>query len=127
MREVTYAEALYEALTEEMRRDERVFIMGEDVGRFGMIYLARPQLWKEFGDERVRDTPISENAIVGFTLGAAITGMRPVADIMFCDLLALAMDQLSEAMGEEARDKSIQEGNRINLDDAVLLALNEIP
>ena len=94
MREVTYAEALYEALTEEMRRDERVFIMGEDVGRFGMIYLARPQLWKEFGDERVRDTPISENAIVGFTLGAAITGMRPVADIMFCDLLALAMDQL---------------------------------
>jgi pyruvate dehydrogenase E1 component beta subunit len=80
MREVTYAEALYEALTEEMRRDERVFIMGEDVGRFGMIYLARPQLWKEFGDERVRDTPISENAIVGFTLGAAITGMRPVAD-----------------------------------------------
>ena len=94
MREVTYAEALYEALTEEMRRDERVFIMGEDVGRFGMIYLARPQLWKEFGDERVRDTPISENAIVGFTLGAAITGMRPVADIMFCDLLPLAMDQL---------------------------------
>jgi pyruvate/2-oxoglutarate/acetoin dehydrogenase E1 component len=94
MREITYAEALYEALTEEMRRDERVFIMGEDVGRFGMIYLARPQLWKDFGDERVRDTPISENAIVGFTLGAAITGMRPVADIMFCDLLALAMDQL---------------------------------
>ncbi len=94
MREITFADALIEALTEEMRRDERVFIMGEDVGRFGMIYAARPQLWEEFGDERVRDTPISENAIVGFALGAAITGMRPVADIMFCDLMAVAMDQI---------------------------------
>jgi pyruvate/2-oxoglutarate/acetoin dehydrogenase E1 component len=94
MREITFADALIEALTEEMRRDERVFIMGEDVGRFGMIYAARPQLWQEFGDERVRDTPISENAIVGFALGAAITGMRPVADIMFCDLMAVAMDQI---------------------------------
>ena len=94
MREITYGDALVEALTEEMRRDERVFLMGEDVGRFGMVYWARPQLWKEFEDERVRDTPISENAIVGFALGAAITGMRPVADIMFCDLLALSMDQI---------------------------------
>jgi len=94
MREITYADALVEALVEEMRRDERVFIMGEDVGRFGMVYVSRSQVWEEFGDERVRDTPISENAIVGFALGAAITGMRPVADIMFCDLLTLAMDQL---------------------------------
>lgn len=94
MREITYADALIEALAEEMRRDERVFIMGEDVGRFGMVYVSRPQLWEKFGDERVRDAPISENAIVGFALGAAITGMRPVADIMFCDLMALAMDQL---------------------------------
>jgi len=94
MREITYADALTEALAEEMRRDERVFIIGEDVGRFGMVYVSRPQLWEKFGDERVRDAPISENAIVGFALGAAITGMRPVADIMFCDLMALAMDQL---------------------------------
>lgn len=94
MREITFSDALVEALTEEMRRDERVFVMGEDVGRFGMIYVARPRLWEEFGDERVRDTPISENAIVGFALGAAITGMRPVAEIMFCDLLTLAMDQI---------------------------------
>ncbi len=94
MREITYADALIEALAEEMRRDERVFIMGEDVGRFGMVYVSRPQLWEKFGDERVRDAPISENAIVGFALGAAITGMRPVAEIMFCDLMALAMDQL---------------------------------
>jgi pyruvate/2-oxoglutarate/acetoin dehydrogenase E1 component len=94
MREIAFADALIEALTEEMRRDERVFVMGEDVGRFGMIYIARPQLWQEFGDERVRDTPISENAIVGFALGAAITGMRPIAEIMFCDLMSLAMDQI---------------------------------
>jgi pyruvate/2-oxoglutarate/acetoin dehydrogenase E1 component len=94
MREITYGEAVLEALREEMHRDERVFVMGEDVGRFGMIYIANPNLWKEFGDERVRDTSISENAIIGFALGAAITGMRPIAEIMFCDLMALAMDQI---------------------------------
>lgn len=94
MKEMTFADAVVEALSEEMRRDDRVFVMGEDVGRFGMIYVARPQLWEEFGNERLRDTPISENAIVGFALGAAITGMRPVADIMFCDLLPLAADQI---------------------------------
>jgi pyruvate/2-oxoglutarate/acetoin dehydrogenase E1 component len=94
MREISFSIALVEALKEEMRRDERVFVLGEDVGRFGMIYVAKPELWKEFGDERVRDTPISENSIIGFALGAAITGMRPVADIMFCDLLTLAMEQI---------------------------------
>lgn len=94
MREISYATAFVEALREEMRRDERVFLLGEDVGRFGMIYVAKPDLWREFGDERVRDTPISENAIVGFGLGAAITGMRPVAEIMFCDILTLAMEQI---------------------------------
>lgn len=94
MREITFGEAVVEALYEEMKRDERVFLMGEDVGRFGMVYFANPKLWKEMGDERVRDTPISENAIVGFALGAAITGMRPVAELMFCDLLPLAADQI---------------------------------
>lgn len=94
MREITYGEAIVEALWEEMKRDERVFLMGEDIGPMGMIYIANPKLWKEFGNDRVRDTPISENAIVGFALGAAITGMRPVAEIMFCDLMALAMDQI---------------------------------
>lgn len=94
MREISFANALAEALREEMRRDERVFIMGGDVGRFGMVYLAKPELWKEFGDERVRDTPISENSIIGYALGAAITGMRPIAEIMFCDLLTCAMEQI---------------------------------
>jgi pyruvate/2-oxoglutarate/acetoin dehydrogenase E1 component len=94
MREITFAEAIVEAIYEEMKRDERVFILGEDIGRFGGPYVANPRLWKEFGDERVRDAPISEGAIVGFALGAAITGMRPIAEIMFCDLLTLAMDQI---------------------------------
>jgi pyruvate/2-oxoglutarate/acetoin dehydrogenase E1 component len=94
MREITFGEALVEALDEEMDRDERVFVMGEDVGRFGMIYLANRKLYEKYGDERMRDTPICENAIVGFALGAAITGMRPIAEIMFCDLLTLAMEQI---------------------------------
>jgi pyruvate dehydrogenase E1 component beta subunit len=94
MREITFGEAIVEALYEEMKRDERVFLMGEDVGPFGMIYIANPRLWKEFGDERVKDTPISENAIIGYALGAAVMGMRPVADIMFSDLLMQAMDQI---------------------------------
>jgi pyruvate/2-oxoglutarate/acetoin dehydrogenase E1 component len=94
MREITFGEAIVEALDEEMDRDERVFVMGEDVGRFGMIYLANRKLYEKYGDERMRDTPICENAIVGFALGAAITGMRPIAEIMFCDLLTLAMEQI---------------------------------
>ncbi|NWF53223.1 MAG: alpha-ketoacid dehydrogenase subunit beta [Syntrophaceae bacterium] len=94
MREITFGEAVVEALYEEMKRDERVFLMGEDVGPFGMVYIANPKLWKEFGDERVRDTPISENAIIGYALGAAVMGMRPVAEIMFSDLLMEAMDQI---------------------------------
>ena len=94
MRQISFSAAIMEALREEMRRDPRVFVMGEDVGRFGMIYVAKPELWKEFGDERFRDTPISENAIIGFALGAAVTGMRPVAEIMFCDLLTLSMEQI---------------------------------
>ncbi|MCX5907997.1 MAG: alpha-ketoacid dehydrogenase subunit beta [Deltaproteobacteria bacterium] len=100
MREISFSMAISEALREEMRRDKRVFVMGEDVGRFGMIYAAKPELWKEFGDERFRDTPISENAIVGFALGAAVTGMRPVADIMFCDLMPLAMEQITNQVAK---------------------------
>lgn len=94
MREITFGEAVVEALDEEMERDERVFVMGEDVGRFGMIYVANRRLYEKYGDKRMRDTPISENAIIGFALGAAITGMRPVAEIMFCDLITLAMEQI---------------------------------
>ncbi|MEM4704590.1 MAG: alpha-ketoacid dehydrogenase subunit beta [Candidatus Bathyarchaeia archaeon] len=96
MRKITYREALREALREEMRRDPSVFLLGEDIGRYwGGAFKVTEGLAEEFGDERVRDTPISESAIVGTAVGAAITGMRPVAEIMFGDLIALAMDQIA--------------------------------
>jgi len=95
MKELTYVEALNEALREEMRRDERVFLIGEDIGPYWEgAFKVTKGLAKEFGTERVRDTPISEACIVGAAVGAAMTGMRPVAEIMFGDLLTLAMDQI---------------------------------
>jgi pyruvate/2-oxoglutarate/acetoin dehydrogenase E1 component len=96
LRQVSYRDALREALLEEMQRDKTVFLLGEDIGRDweGAFKITRG-LAKEFGDDRVRDTPISESAIVGAAVGAAITGMRPVAEIMFGDLTTLAMDQIA--------------------------------
>jgi len=96
MKEVTYRDALNEALREEMLRDKTVFLLGEDIGRYWQgAFRVTKGLAEEFGDERVRDTPISESAIIGVAIGAAITGMRPVAEIMFGDLSALAMDQIA--------------------------------
>jgi pyruvate/2-oxoglutarate/acetoin dehydrogenase E1 component len=96
LRRITFRDALNEALSEEMRRDQRVFLLGEDIGRsWEGAFKVTKGLAKEFGDDRVRDTPISESAIVGTAVGAAITGMRPVAEIMFGDLTALAMDQIA--------------------------------
>lgn len=95
MREVTIRDALREALREEMQRDKNVFLLGEDIGRYwGGAFGVTKGLAEEFGDDRVRDTPISESTIIGVGVGAAITGMRPVAEIMFGDLSALAMDQI---------------------------------
>lgn len=94
IREITYAEALREALREEMLRDERVFLMGEDIGLIGGVFKVTQGLYEEFGPERVRDTPISETAIVGAAIGAAIAGMRPVAEIMYMDFLMCAGDQV---------------------------------
>jgi pyruvate dehydrogenase E1 component beta subunit len=88
-----YVEALREALAEEMRRDPRVFILGEDV-RFAYTFAVTKGLVDEFGEERIRDTPISENGIVGVGVGSAMSGMKPVAEIQFEDLILLAMDQL---------------------------------
>jgi len=94
-RVLTYAQALNEAMREEMKRDERVFIMGEDVGLYGGAYAATKGLFNEFGGERVRDTAISEAAIAGAGVGASMTGMRPIAEIMYIDFTPLAMDQLA--------------------------------
>lgn len=95
MREITYWQAINEALSEEMERDPAVFLIGEDIGVYGGAYGVTRGLIERFGPERVRDTPISENAIVGAAVGAAITNMRPVAEIMYVDFLGLALDQLA--------------------------------
>jgi acetoin:2,6-dichlorophenolindophenol oxidoreductase subunit beta len=94
MRELTYGQAIREALAEEMRRDPRVFIMGEDVAEAGTVFRVLAGLVEEFGPQRVIDTPISEAGIAGVGVGAAMTGMRPVVDIMFGDFMTLAMDQI---------------------------------
>lgn len=95
LREITFAEAIQEALREEMQRDERVFLMGEDVGLYGGAYGASRGLFDEFGEWRVIDTPISEATIGGAAVGAAMAGMRPVAEIMYVDFTPLAMDQIA--------------------------------
>jgi acetoin:2,6-dichlorophenolindophenol oxidoreductase subunit beta len=93
-REITFAQAINEALAEEMRRDPKVFILGEDVAEAGTPFKVLSGLVKEFGKERVIDSPISEAAITGLCVGAAMTGMRPVVDIMFGDFVTLTMDQM---------------------------------
>lgn len=94
MRKIKYVEAIKEALREEMKRDERVFVLGEDVGVFGGTFKVTQGLLEEFGPERIMDTPISESAIIGASVGAAATGMRPVPEIMFCDFIGVCMDQI---------------------------------
>lgn len=95
MREITYAEAIREAMSEEMRRDPSVFILGEDIGVYGGAFGVTKGMLAEFGEERVRDTPLSECAIAGAAVGAAVTGMRPIAEIMFSDFITIALDQLA--------------------------------
>ena len=87
MREITYREALNECLRQNLETDERVFIMGEDVGYFGGVFQVTAGLIKEFGEDRIIDTPISESSIVGAGIGAAINGMRTVVEIMNMDFL----------------------------------------
>ncbi len=94
MREITYAQAIKEAMSEEMRADENVFLMGEDVGLYGGAFGVSVGMFDEFGEERVKDTPISEAVIAGAAAGAAVTGMRPIAEIMFSDFTTISMDQL---------------------------------
>lgn len=94
MREMTYSEAIRETLSQEMERDPSIFLMGEDVGTFGGVWGVSAGMLDRFGPERVRDTPISEVAIIGAGLGAALVGMRPVVEIMFADFLMCAGDPI---------------------------------
>src|ERR1700757_2981169 len=93
-RELTFAQAIREALAEEMRRDSKVCILGEDVAEAGTPFKVLSGLVEEFGKDRVLDTPISEAGFTGLAVGAAMTGMRPVVDIMFGDFITLTMDQM---------------------------------
>lgn len=91
----TYVEAIHDALWEEMERDDRVFILGEDVGVYGGAFRATAGMAERFGRERVLDTPISEDAIVGAAIGAAMMGLRPVAEMQFMDFIACAFDPIT--------------------------------
>ena len=94
MKELTYAQAIREAMSEEMRRDEHVFFLGEDIGAYGGAFGVSAGMLAEFGEERVRDTPISEAGIVGAAIGAAMTGLRPIVEIMFADFVTCCMDAI---------------------------------
>lgn len=94
MSKISYAQAIRRTMAEEMRRDDKVFIMGEDVEKLGGVYGCTRDLYKEFGIDRVRNTPISESAIIGSALGAACGGMRPIAELMYWDFAFVGADQL---------------------------------
>ena len=100
MTQMTVIEAVRDAMREEMRRDERVFILGEDIGQRGGVFLATDGFLDEFGEQRVIDTPLAESSIAGIALGAALHGMRPIAEIEFADFIWPAINQL---VGEAAR------------------------
>ncbi len=100
MRELTYLDALNEALREELIRDERVFIAGEDVGLYGGNLGVTKGLFKEFGEKRVKDTPISEGAIIGLAAGSAATGLRPCVEIMYVDFFGCCMEEILNQMAK---------------------------
>ena len=100
MREITYAQALNEALAYNLGKDPRVFLMGEDIGKYGGIFQVTAGLLDKFGPERVIDAPISESGFVGAAVGAAMTGMKPVVEIMFIDFTTVAMDMIVNQMAK---------------------------
>src|SRR5438128_3882074 len=110
-RELTFAQAINEALAEELRRDPSVFVIGEDVAEAGTPFKVLSGLVEEFGQERVLDSPISEAGITGLGVGAAMTGLRPVVDIMFGDFLTLVMDQLAN----QAAKTHYMSGGKLNV------------
>jgi pyruvate dehydrogenase E1 component beta subunit len=94
MRKTTFIQAINEALREEMRRDERVFLIGEDIGHYGGLFRVTRNLLEEFGERRVIDTPISEQGFMGMAIGAAMVGLRPVVELMYMDFYLVCADQI---------------------------------
>ena len=107
-RMLTMAQAISEAIGEEMERDERVFVMGEDIGSYGGIFSATSGLLDRFGSERIMDTPISEAGFIGAAIGAAAQGMRPIAELMFVDFFGVCMDQIYNHL---AKNTYMSDGN----------------
>src|SRR3989304_8263945 len=100
IREITYREAIREALMYQLLTDKRVFLMGEDITIYGGAFAVTKGLWKEFGSERVRNTPLSEAAFTGAGIGAAMMGLRPIVEIMYIDFTTVAMDQIVNQMAK---------------------------
>ena len=100
MAELTYREAVAAGIAQEMERDETVVFLGEDIAKAGGVFKATVGLYDKFGPDRVRDTPISEQAILGAAMGAAMTGLRPIAEIMFSDFLAVCWDIVSNQIAK---------------------------
>lgn len=112
MREIEYREAIREAIIEEMDRDGKVFLIGEDIGIYGGAFKAYKGLLDRYGPDRVINTPISEAAIIGAGIGAALTGYRPIVEIMFIDFATLAMDQIAN----QAAKIHFMSGGSLNVD-----------
>jgi pyruvate/2-oxoglutarate/acetoin dehydrogenase E1 component len=100
MAQLTYREAIARGVAQEMRRDDNVVLIGEDIAAAGGVFKSTVGLLEEFGPRRVRDTPISEQAILGAAMGAAMTGMRPIAEIMFSDFFAVCWDILANQVAK---------------------------
>ena len=110
MKKMSYAEAIREGMSIRMREDPNVLLFGEDVGAFGGCFGVSAGMLDEFGEKRVRDTPISEGAIIGAAVGSAATGLRPIAELMFCDFLTVGMDQLVNQAAAEYEERLAQAG-----------------
>src|SRR5438105_6401298 len=100
MAELSFSEAIAAGIAQEMERDPMVYFIGEDVGAAGGVFKATVGLFERFGPDRVRDTPISEQAIIGAAMGAAMTGLRPIAEIMFSDFLATCWDMIANQIAK---------------------------
>ena len=108
MRDIYYSKAVNEALDEELERDKNVVLIGEDIGLYGGAFGVTKGLWEKYGVERIFETPISEGSFMGLAVGAAMTGLRPVVEIMFMDFIALALDQMLNSA--RAMREALQEG-----------------
>src|SRR5574337_658882 len=113
--EITYLEAIHQALWEEMDRDERVFMLGEDIGVYGGAFKVTKGFLDKFGPERVIDTPLSESAFVGAAIGAALMGMRPVVEMQFADFIACAFDQIVNMADRKSEEHTSELQSPLNL------------